>query len=79
MTDNERAALARLRRIARRALIAEAVRATRRSPVSEPGPDYTDLLLLIAECLVVLARHAEPDAGARGSRLEAIRAAKGTP
>jgi hypothetical protein len=43
------------------------------------GTDYTDLLLLIAECLVVLAWRAEPDAGARQSRLHAIRAAKETP
>ena len=39
-------------------------------------PNYTDLLLLIAECLVVLAWKAEPDdAGARQSRLYALRAA----
>ena len=40
------------------------------------GTDYTDLLLLIAECLVVLAWKADPDAGARQSRLYAIRSAK---
>ena len=49
--------------------------------ISEPlvaiaQPDYTDLLLLIAECLVVLAFKAEPDAGRRQSRLYALAAAK---
>jgi hypothetical protein len=43
-----------------------------------PGPDYTDLLLLIADCLVTLAWKAEPDAGARRSRLDALHAALGS-
>ena len=36
------------------------------------GHDYTDLLLLIAECLVPLAFAAAPDGGRRQSRLESI-------
>ena len=36
------------------------------------GHDYTDLLLLIAECLVPLAFAVEPDGGARQSRLYQI-------
>jgi hypothetical protein len=39
------------------------------------SPDNTDLLLLIADCLVTLAWKAEPDAGARRSRFEVLRAA----
>jgi hypothetical protein len=40
-------------------------------------PDYTDLLLLIAECLVVLANKASPDAGVRHRRLWDLSAALG--
>jgi hypothetical protein len=36
---------------------------------------HTDLLVLIAECLVPMAFAASPDAGRRQSRLDALRAA----